>query len=422
MSHPYFGILLLLIFLPILLDAQEIEWLNENPEKKPLLVVLTAEAQYEQARAQLESFTSSTSMLVREGSSLEFIKHNLNAALNDSKKQFDKQRIVLLLIGDLDFFWLYSQFESDFFSAMYWLNTATEKNIQSDNFKVKTYQSETLQYVFEEALSNKKWDVDIKRIEQEYGESVNVRKHGKREKGIGLSYSLMHFFGYHREEKTPAAFHALTFNQYRILNRHWSIHTDITASSGLSKAKKTVQEQLRAQIDFNALLNREEIEIELNTVLKSHLYASANVQVHYRWELNEGFAPFVGAGLSYGFLQAIEVELDTTIVIDPSEGFGSGGLGGRFDRSEFLSRAGEDGADRDNFSGFGIPLSVGFHYRLSPSMVFNASLEYHQHIRNTDIGRSFIQYNKFQVGLIFALIGKRQTTYDYVRLKQLNIP
>lgn len=421
MYRSNFYLILFIFAIPCFGFAQEAVWINESTEKSPLLVLITEAAQYDTLHTLLSEYKSSQFFLVKEGSSVEFVQHALNGALNDRTKQFDKQRVSLILVGDVRLFSKYNRFEGDLFSAMYWLNTGAQSQENIGKFKNQAYEIAELTSVFDQALSKRRWEVDIERIQTKYARTFNVRKHGKKEKGIGLSYSRISPFGNHSEGTLPLAFNALTFNQYRILNKHWSIHTDITASFGLPDPRADLQEQLLGQVDLNALLNGEKTEVSIDATLKGHLYAALNVQAHYRWEINERFAPFVGAGLSYGILQGIELELDTIIVIDPSEGLGGGfggglGAGGEIDRSAFLSRNGGENSG-SNYSGFGFPVSLGFHYRLHPSVVFNASLQYHQHIRNPDTGRVFMQNSNFQVGLIFALIGKRHTHYNYVRLK-----
>ena len=195
------------------------------------------------------------------------------------------------------------------------------------------------------------------------------------------------------------------------MHPRWLLNFSFDVGVKLPNPQRIIQEQIFSQVDIFALFNGDEVEITLDTEIKGHMTGALGIGLSYLLPSKGRFLPYVGTDLRFFGGNFFFGRIDTTIVIDSSGGFASGGSPDDLDL-----RDGNEDFTPTNFFYLTLSPHVGFYHQLGERLLLDLNAAYQPDPASFRQGEDYFSLFRWRMGLRYRLIGKRNTRYEYLRI------
>lgn len=381
---------------------------------RPFVIVLVDNEHREaflQKYQTAESAAGSCFLITDAATDVSSLRDSLNQRISRNWR-IDKQRIYLLIVGDQHLYDRCQAWQRDIFAAEYWLLTAAKPR-QADKINQADFGSADLDKLMAYFRPRYVWISEIKQIESQHMQMIG----DQREKGgWGIKYHLGIPQVRRSDSWTPKAISSVNLHGFYNLGPGLALTADMLGSARIPKPQSELQSQIFSQIDIGSILNgtADEQEIRIRGTFNGFVNLQAQLGLRKRVKLGRRMHLYGEVGLQLSMFQSFEIEIDTTILFDPSDLFSGGSPGSAlgFDPSASgtLGDGGRIGAVNPGpFGGIGMRLNLG------DKAAWDFSARYQTSFAAFRPEGAYTKFMSFQTGLIFRINQKRLTYYEYIR-------
>lgn len=352
-------------------------------------------------------------LLEEEAFELEELATSINDVLNE-EKNYDRNRIYLILAGAADMPTNYQTLDLGIFARKCHLTTR-DTFVTSTEFLTKSLENVKLDDLLKQLQEQYLWQADLEQIQQKSEKTV-FKKVPNR--GIGLQFGWLNFQSNLNDGSIPSVINNLGFNTFRFLKPHWQYEFNWDVGFSLPNPQDILQDQVRGQLDFNSILNGNDLEIDLNTTLKGHISAQLGIGVNYLFAPEKRWSPYAGLHLSLQNHIIINTEIDTTIVIEGGlNGLGSIGFegGGRPSGGLGNLRNGAGNFDLTIFQYITLSTKVGIQHHFNKRWFLDLNMQYFLDPKIFNSAEKYLNGLQLRAGLRYRFMGKARTYYEYIR-------
>ncbi len=403
-------------------SAQIIDFLHPiNQQQATVFIFVQDSIHKKEVQNKLQDFTNFHFAFVNTDNLIPVMTEAMNHVLNDTTAQYiNKLKCHLLIIGDATFNTTLDQISLDFFASSYYLYTDDYPFPTTSKTKVSPYTSTTMASIITYFSTQRKWVIEIEQLEEKYVELIFNKK--RTNKGWGVSMHNSFPFTHKTEDYIPARIPSFALSRFHRMNNRWQLNGFLTVGWQQPDPQDILQKVLHKQdIDFRSIIlsgEEEEIEIILDEVIGAYGYAAINIEGQYLFNTQGDFNPFIGFGGGYHGLVSTGIQLDTTIVIDPTN-FSGGG----FSPDSFRENNFNQSPTIHTLFDFIIPLSVGFQMALGKHIYIDLAARYQLSGRQIGGNDIFGSYLSFQTGLKFRFKKSKSIKhYNYIQHSSIHHP
>jgi len=356
-------------------------------------------------------------MLEDDAFELEELIASINDVLNE-EKNYDKNRIYLVLVGDEAILTRYKTLDLGIFAQQYHLSTVDALAVPPDYLSTPL-KNVVLDEVLQQLSQKYLWQPDLDIIQDKSKRTV-FKKSANR--GIGLQLGWLNFQSDLHDGFFPNIINNFGINTFRILKPHWMYEFNLDFGGSLPNPQEILQDQVRSQVDFNAILNGDDLEISLNTTLKGYISAQLGLGLNYLFTSEKKWNPYAGLQVSIQNHIFINTEIDTTIVIEGGlSGLSGGGFGNSGRSGGRLSnlRNGDENFDPDIFQYVTLSPKLGIQHHLNKRWFLDFHTQYLLDTKTFGNRETYLNSLQFRVGLRYRFTGKARTYYDYLGRKNI---
>lgn len=396
-----------------------IQWYASKKTNAPLVIsIFQAEARNDFYSLLPKSQTWSDYnflMLEDDAFKLEELTASINDVLNE-KKNYDKNRVYLILVGTENILTRYQTLDMGIFAQKCHFFTTDSLTISS-NYLSTQLTDVVLDDVLQQLTQQHLWQSDLDFIQQK-SERIIFKKNSNR--GIGLQMGWLNFQSNLEDIFVPSVINTFGINTFRILKPHWMYEFNLDIGLSLPNPQDILQDQVRDQLDFNSILNGDDIEIDLNTTLKGHISAQLGLGINYLFTPEKKWKSYAGLNLSIQNHILINTEIDTTIVIEGGlSGLSGSGFGGSGRPSGGLSNLGNGDLDPTIFQYVTLSPKLGIQHHFNERWFLDLNIQYLLDPKTFNRTEQYLNGLHFKAGLRYRFMGKAQTYYDYLRRKNI---
>ncbi|MEM8526396.1 MAG: hypothetical protein AAGG68_17270 [Bacteroidota bacterium] len=352
-------------------------------------------------------------LLEEEAFELEELTASINDVLNE-EKHYNKNRIYLILAGKADMTTKYQALDLGIFAQKYHLSTIDIVN-HSNNFLTERLDKVVLDNLLKQLQEQYLWQPDLDKIQEQSKKTV-FKKVPNR--GIGLQFGWLNFQSNQDDGSIPSVINNFGFNTFRFLKPHWMYEFNLDIGVSLPNPQDVLQDQVRSQIDFNAVLSGDDLEIDLNTTLEGHISAQLGIGVKYLLAPEKKWNPYAGLHLSFQNHIIINTEIDTTIVIEGGlNGLGSSGLAGNGRPNGRLGNLSDRNGNFEPtiFQYVTLSPKIGIQHHFSKRWFLDLNMQYFLDPKTSNQEEKYLNGLQFRAGLHYRFTGKARTYYDYLK-------
>jgi hypothetical protein len=353
-----------------------------------------------------------TSYYLINGSEYEMkqIADSLNAILA-SPAEIDKSQIFQVIVGDALFYQQKSLIDDEVFAASKFLYCEKEKYGLTGDYTETTWEKTISDFSGKHLFS-----LDINRIK----DATRYHKYSKNgTKMREFRTSRNNPFFKNSVFSSVSDFMIYTFESRKRIKQNFEFTSSFSFGLKSPNAEDEIKSQVRSQINIGEIISGGggEQEININTTIESFGYANLALQGRYVLRGHK-FEPYAAVGLSYGVFGGGLVEIDTVIIIDTSEGLGGNGFDRNINRDEFSNQV-----SREIIGRVGIPISLGVHgkFKNSDRWAYDLHATYDFDANSFSANKKSMSNLKLGAGISFRILGKKETHYNYLRLRKKKI-
>lgn len=370
-------------------------WAAAESSNRPLLVVVAEASVFTAWRDLLSSHQREANynvLLLRDTSQLDVFCRRVNRVLN--QEVLNKKRIYFLQVLTAQEQAKYTILDQRIFVAKRWIEPGSVSNLSQFDPIWQGFKTHAL------------WTYDVEKIEDQ---SRVVERKKRVEGGIGLSLGTTINTFQTTAEGMPDGLRFLTYTGYRRVYPRWLFNFSVDVGVNLPNPRRILQDQIFGQIDVFSLINGGEVEIKLDTEISGYLAAGMGAGLAYLLPQKGKNTPYFGLDLRMFGGNFLYTKIDTTIIIDSSNGFSGGG--GGFDLSD------QEG-DFTPTTFFYLTLSpnIGMFRQLGERWLLDLNAAYHPDPGSWNGDDEYFSFLRFRMGLRYRFIGKRTTRYEYVKI------
>lgn len=395
--------------------AQQFIEINEPAISKPyvIYVVEDEEATLLETRVYLASNNDVAHLIVPASNfTTDAVADNINTKLNTDKRT-PFQFLHLVIVGDNTHFEKFADLSEALFATQTYMTTSDVPEADRSLFKIIRWFSADLKDFLLSIDKTYTMRYKVDHFKESRRETIYKLK---RNMGITLSTGISVPVPRGLSDDFPSATFPFSLSIDKRFTNKFDLIFSLHGGFKIPKPQKIIQGEIQSQLDPSALLNGEDLEIDLNTTIRGRIYVGASFEAR-RFLGNSKSRPFVQAGLMVSSLNLIAFEIDTTLTIDSDDlslGVGGSGLGGG-------GFGGEGNGDQEDaftsIVGLSIPLRVGIQPRIGHKTYLDLSAGY-SFDSATLRGEPSLDDTTFRVGLMYRFLGRREVRYDYIRLNR----
>lgn len=405
------GMMISIIFFPLLANAQfpideEIKherFVSSIAGKSPLFLVLVhGEEQIQLMDSVQFPFESS---LVHfyffdlDRLSLDDVCQKTNERILDAEF-IDLRRVYLVLWGDEEFRKMTSSLSRELFTDEIYIDNSEQP-----------IDYEFLMKIVDRFSREQKWEFDAFKLKE--NAIIESRENSpERSFFIGRSTNFLQASGPNTSSIDRLGMWEFGYN--RGLSDKFILRFDLGGGINVPKPSD-FSSQIFDQIDFQAILDGEDLEVSLNTDISASIAGRFGVGLdYYLTKKNNWFRPYLGFSLGAGFTTLIEGTIDSTFTIEGGD-FGSViGGGGSLDLNS-------DDSSVDSYTYFEPRYSAraGISFRAGERISFNTQMQYDFSSGNLVNRLNTLNVVQWSVGVRYHFLGKRVRDYRYLRVQEL---
>lgn len=321
----------------------------------------------------------------------------VNELLNQNNG-INLQFVYLLTIGSSRFYQEVVGYESGIFARkVHWCTD--DLPVPRDGWHMASFREDSLSSIIRDFDRHYTWNFEL----AETKEKCAVDTLGKQ-KPFWLGYSLgpTSQQSGRAEDYVVDAFLKHRFYASWNLGDHWNLDVDLDIGRNIPNVSAIIENEIRDELDFGALLSGDDIEVEINTVIRGHLLFGVSASMSYQFRPERPFRPYIRAGLGLDALTSFEFEVDTVLVINV-DAMQSGGEG-------------IDGyAVPPPLSSLMLPAGVGFELDLSSRWRLDSEISARLSMRGLGNDGQYSHSFQWMTGLCYRFgFRKAKTYYHYI--------
>lgn len=304
---------------------------------------------------------------------LEDIYDQLNKLISSSTNNLNKQSLKLIIKGPREVLDCYRNLDIDFFNTCYYIST--DQGVVND---VKTFfTSSVMEWSGQEYLQSIQgkyfWGSDVT-DKKKPTRILKIHDEGK----FTIGYNPVMNFGLKNNEVGEYFTNGLNIDY--AINKKLQIYAGGNFSLKRPDPGSAVRTQILNQVNFSEVLNGagpNEQELNLSIRIEGRVYAEALVGIKYITHASKTVSPYFSSQISRSYSSIISESIDTTFVLDLSNGI-DGNLMEDLNPDdldlESLGIQAKKSSNIDIGFGTGIQCKLGGHFRFDLGLSYSTSI------------------------------------------------
>ena len=332
-------------------------------------------------------------LLLTDTDTLSVFCQQVNTVLNE--EPVNKRRVYLLGVLPVAQRAKYRVLDLKIVADQHWV----ESNV---------FLEEELDAIWLQLCRKTLWTYDVESIQRK---TEVVERSERIEGGVGLSLMTSGSIFQSRAPGIPSGMQFWSYNAYRRIYPRWFFNFSVDVGLNRPNPQQILFDQIIGQIDVFSILSGNEVEVELDTEVSGYQSGSLGVGLSYVLSQNKITTPYVGLDMRFFGANFIHVVIDTTIIIDSTNGLAGGG---RPDNFEFD----QDNEDFTATSFYYLTLcpKFGLYQKLGERLLLDLNASYQPDPASWRGEEEYFSLLRFSMGLRYRLIGKQSKHYEYLRV------
>ncbi|MEL7424391.1 MAG: hypothetical protein AAFN81_15435 [Bacteroidota bacterium] len=251
------------------------------------------------------------------------------------------------------------------------------------------------------------WTYDVESIQRK---TKVVERSDRVEGGVGLSLMTAGTNFQSTGLGIPSGMQFWSYNAYRRVYPRWFFDWSIEVGLNRPDPQQVLFDQIIGQIDVFSILSGDEVEVELDTEVTGYIGGSMGAGLSYLLTQNKRATPYLGLDLRFFAANFIHVDIDTTFIIDGTNGI----VGGSPNNVEF-DRDSED-VTSTSFYYLTLCPKLGLYLDVGERLLLDLNASYQPDPASWRGEEEHFSLLRFSMGLRYRLLGKRSSHYEYLRI------